>query len=183
MNKFTERNIQEVLGKYWFKKGHKISCYNFSGCGHSETDFISVTSANFIYSFEIKISKSDFNNDFKNKKIKHKSLKDAKKLKSTSGIPNYFYFVVPENLIDLKSVPSYAGLIYINDQEDIEIKRKAPRLHAKKASTPFFKKMLIMYVERNIFGCSYLAFKNKQAKKAYEEKKLKILNNKKNNIL
>jgi len=164
MEKFTEKGIQQLLSFFWWKKGHKIVVSNFSGCGHAETDLLTITNANYIYSFEIKISKADFKNDFKNKKYKHSRLKESKTVTKTTGLPNYFYFVVPEGLIDLRSIPAYAGLIYINGNDEIEIKKKAPRLHTKKCSTRLIRRILMTFVERNIFGSSYMYYKTKQKK-------------------
>lgn len=161
MDKFTEKGIQQLLSQYWWKKGHKVVVSNFCGCGHAETDLMTITNANFIYSFEIKISKGDFKNDFKNKKYKHSRLKESKIVAKTTGIPNYFYFVVPEGLIDLRSIPEYAGIIYINEKDEIEIKKKAPRLHTKKCSTRLLRRILMTLVERSIFGSSYMHYKNK----------------------
>jgi len=169
MDKLSEKDIQSILAKHFWLKGHKICCSNFQGCGYAETDFMSFTNANFVYSFEIKISKSDFKNDFKNKKYKHSRLKESKTLTKTTGVPNYFYFVVPYKLVDLRSVPTYAGLIYINEENKIEVVKKAPRLHSKKCSTFLYKKVLKMFTERYIFGSSYFGYINKEKKKQREQ--------------
>ena len=59
-------------------------------------------------------------------------------------MPNYFYYAVPEGLLEPDEVPPYAGLVYITtykggfeDQPDkwnhgIKIARKAPQLHDTK---------------------------------------------------
>ena len=59
-------------------------------------------------------------------------------------MPNYFYYAVPEGLLDADEVPPYAGLVYITTCKDgfenqpdkwlhrIKIVRKAPQLHKTK---------------------------------------------------
>lgn len=47
-------------------------------------------------------------------------------------MPNYFYYAVPEGMLEADEVPPYAGLIYIHEDSGLAIIREAPRLHAKK---------------------------------------------------
>lgn len=47
-------------------------------------------------------------------------------------MPNYFYYAVPEGMLEADEVPPYAGLIYIREDSGLAIIREAPRLHAKK---------------------------------------------------
>ena len=46
--------------------------------------------------------------------------------------PNYFYYCVPPDLINVEEVPWYAGLVYIDKSGLITIKKKAPKLHDDK---------------------------------------------------
>lgn len=46
--------------------------------------------------------------------------------------PNYFYYVVPTGLIDVEDVPDYAGLVYVDENKRLTIKKKAPQLHKDK---------------------------------------------------
>lgn len=46
--------------------------------------------------------------------------------------PNYFYYVVPTDLIGVDEVPDYAGLIYVDENGRLVIKKSAPRLHKDK---------------------------------------------------
>ena len=71
---------------------------------------------------------------------------EAKLMMKSVGerMPNFFYYAVPEGLLDADEVPPYAGLVYITtckdgfeDQPDkwlhhIKIVRKAPQLHKTK---------------------------------------------------
>lgn len=76
-----------------------------------ESDALYITKSGYAYEFEIKISRSDFKNDFKHKAKKHQILES-----SDVGItnrPNYFFYVVPEGMVKVEEVPEYAGLIYV----------------------------------------------------------------------
>jgi len=43
-------------------------------------------------------------------------------------IPNQFYYVVPEGLVQRPELPKYAGLIYVNEKGGIHIVKRAPGL-------------------------------------------------------
>lgn len=47
-------------------------------------------------------------------------------------MPNYFYYAVPDGMLEADEVPPYAGLIYIHEENGLTIVREAPRLHATK---------------------------------------------------
>ena len=125
-----------------------------------ESDTIKFTNSGYVYEFEIKISKADFKNDFKNKKKKHSILED--KNSENKDRPNYFYYVVPIDLISEEDVPEYAGLIYVNFMkignnvpysQFIEVK-KAPQLHKNKFD---FKESNLM----DKFYYNYIHWKHK----------------------
>jgi len=129
---FTEGSIQKVLSHFLTAPLYDVdNLYVFSW----ESDKLLKTRAGYFYEFEIKISRADYKNDFKNKKHKHAILGscqtgDYKK-------PNYFYYAVPEGMIDVSEVPEYAGLVYILDDSvlsfsHIRIIKKAPLLHKEK---------------------------------------------------
>ena len=48
--------------------------------------------------------------------------------------PNYFYYAVPTDLINVDDVPEYAGLIYVDENKRLTIKKQAPKLHKEKYS-------------------------------------------------
>ena len=57
---------------------------------------------------------------------------------SLTDKPNYFYYVVPENLIAMEEVPTYAGLVYVKPRYnregkiywyDANVVKEAPKLH------------------------------------------------------
>jgi hypothetical protein len=118
----------------------------FSDELHGEADVLSLTNNFFVYEYEIKISRSDFFADFK-KHFKHSILKREDWIVGTryeNKIANYFFYVVPENLIALNEVPHYAGLIYISDGKTKTIK-EAPRLHNNRAGEKLLRSLLKNY--------------------------------------
>lgn len=44
-------------------------------------------------------------------------------------VPNYFYYAVPQGMIGVNEVPSYAGLIYVTEDGRMIAEKKAPLLH------------------------------------------------------
>ena len=172
----TEQKIQRVLSGFIASPKYRVDGLFVFGW---ESDKLIWTKAGYIYEFEIKISRSDYLNDFKHKVEKHLLLNSAMPDESTGvreadlfdnllkekrkrypqitmeqakdwmkpvgeRMPNYFYYAVPEGLLEADEVPPYAGLVYITtykggfeDQPDkwnhrIKIVRKAPQLHKTK---------------------------------------------------
>ena len=160
--KFTEEYIQRKLGGFLSMSTQKYvmeNLYVFSW----ESDKLIMTRSDMLYEFEIKISRSDFKADFK-KKDKHvilegkeefvpsydkildcwKPLHEEYYKVSRYKKPHYFYYAVPEGLIDASEVPEYAGLIYVLPEGKRETKdgkfcwdgfyvvKSAPKLHNDK---------------------------------------------------
>lgn len=165
--KFTEEYIQRKLNGFFAMNSQKYvieNLYVFKW----ESDKLIETRSGLIYEYEIKISRSDYKNDFKNKKDKHVILEGKEehipsyekykerfkhygsdisdKYYRTENFkkPNYFYYAVPEGMIDVSEVPSYAGLIYILPEGKYKTKdgiwcsagiytvKQAPKLHGTK---------------------------------------------------
>jgi hypothetical protein len=168
--KFTEGFIQSELSHFFTPNAVK---YDIDGLYvfDWESDKLLETKSGYIYEFEIKVSRTDFKNDFKNKKDKHiilegeeaygdkyipkyyKFLEESEKhgkwaiesfhkysdnnpyyLVAGHKRPNYFYYAVPENLIKEEEVPSYAGLVYVDQWGNLTTIKKAPCLHKEKYS-------------------------------------------------
>ena len=135
--KFSEEYIQRKLNGFFAISTQKYvleNLYIFSW----ESDKFIETRSGLIYEFEIKISRSDYKNDFK-KEDKHVILEGKEKyipsvkkldeftwwtddfkeerkkyyLTENHKKPNYFYYAVPEGMISVDEVPDYAGLIYV----------------------------------------------------------------------
>ena len=172
----NEKKIQSILGSFIASPKYSVEgLFVFRW----ESDKLLWTKAWYIYEFEIKISRSDYKNDFKHKAEKHLLLNSKIEKPSESveqnlfsnlfkqkqkhypqitmdqtkqmygypddtPMPNYFYYAVPEGLLEADEVPPYAGLLYIttykgtfeNDPDkwyhDIKIVRQAPQLHKTK---------------------------------------------------
>lgn len=124
-----------------------------SHCFGYESDLLSVTQAGFSIDHEIKCNKADFkaemrqaneakaskkrNNRANAKYQKHFYLNAALERKPNPRYcPNYFTFVCPVGIIEVKDLPDYAGLVYYdpNHWERLEVIVKAPRLHSTKIS-------------------------------------------------
>lgn len=151
----TEESIQKRLRCFLSPSTVKYQMENLEVYGW-ESDSLIITKSNLVYEFEIKISKADFKNDFKHKERKHKILDgtyvehkrifDWLKYKyiDTEEVipfdlnknrPNYFYYVVPKDLISVDDVPSYAGLIYVSDiYPYLQTVKKAPKIHSDKVN-------------------------------------------------
>jgi hypothetical protein len=121
-----------------------------------ESDYFIQKLNGYCYEFEIKISRADFLNDKKkiNKHLilekgafvcesKHYKLNaETKKLEIKEIIkkdiihnfkPNKFFYVVPTNMIDVKEIPSYAGLMYYDvERKTIKTIKEAPFIHKTK---------------------------------------------------
>lgn len=148
---FTEEYIQKKLDGFFASSTQKYVMENLYVFGW-ESDKLIETRSGLIYEFEIKISKADFKNDFKNKEDKHKVLKSKQYANlfeeyfsvRSDKKPNYFYYAVPEGMITVDEVPEYAGLIYILSEDakaDMNgkyvfnrfyIVKNAPKLHSIK---------------------------------------------------
>lgn len=93
-----------------------------------ESDFVSLNSSGYYIECEVKCSKADFKADFSKEK-RHKCLSS----KLPCRRPNKFLFVTPVGMIDVKEIPSYAGLLYYLPEDNwfVEVK-PAPFLHKTK---------------------------------------------------
>lgn len=171
----TANKIEDIVMKHYSQLGHTPITTRFIGMGIGEADVISITKSGFVNEFEIKLSRSDFNADFRNKEWKHRSMKERKgptidiRYKTTwFHCANKFWFVVPENLITLDEIPEYAGLIYIN-KNALSIIKNAPRLHAHKATEELYKKIAHNLMNKLIYGGSYMNYKRNEHLKRLEQ--------------
>lgn len=114
--KYCHSNISEIVVPNYY-------------LGRYECDLLKISSSGYLTEYEIKVSKADFKKDAEKKhkvynqstgfKTKHDIIRNGERC-------NRFYFVVPENLIDPKSVPDGFGLIYA-----IPVKEKPEKLNFK----------------------------------------------------
>lgn len=137
-------NIEAALVMYLYQKSHSPITTKFTGMGLQECDVISVSKADYIYEFEIKISRSDFKKDLI--KEKHNFIINEKYTFTRKGetlwrTANYFNYVVPKGLVSVDEVPDYAGLIYLDDDFNFEVIKKPILLHKTKASEKFIRQL------------------------------------------
>lgn len=174
----TTKQVEYVLIKNLADRAFPIYLKNYQNRGFSEADIFGISGAGMMYEFEIKVSRSDFLADFKNKEYKHRQLSERRAIykhdvwkrgKRTGDtydlitIPNRFYYACHEGLIKIEEVPEYAGLVYINKNEYIEAK-PAPILHHHKANEIIYKNIATILSERNEWGCAYRSYKLKKQK-------------------
>ncbi len=137
------KSIESAMCMYLYEKSHSPITTRFTGSGLMECDVLSVSKSDYIYEYEIKVSRADFRKDFI--KEKHVNIINEKYTRTRKGeliylLPNYFNFVTPRDLISIEDIPEYAGLIYIDDN-GFEIIKKPKLLHKTKANPEFIKKV------------------------------------------
>lgn len=137
-------NIESALCMYLYEKSHSPITTRFTGMGLQECDVISISKSNYIYEYEIKISRSDFKKDIL--KQKHKFILNEKYTKVSKGetvylVPNYFSYITPKGLVNIDEVPDYAGLIYQNEDMTFEVIKKPKLIHKTVASEAFIRKL------------------------------------------
>jgi len=148
MIKVTEKNIQALLMRFVMQSaGHLAALPNPTPGGSVrltdwEADLLTINRSGYSNEYEIKISPADYRKDVK-KTIKMETLLRAyvgscsnKKNIESDGVPNYFWYVTYEFEIE---PPKFAGWILVRQTEhsdhfrlDIDIRKKAPRLHISK---------------------------------------------------
>lgn len=170
LKNLTEEKIQEAIYQHGFLSHSSIKYYTENLWIYGwESDIWIMTKSGYAYEVEIKISRNDFKNDFRNKKNKHLLL-ESKDTAENKRRPNYLYYAVPEGLISDEEVPEYAGLLYIVPLSDIynrvDVVRKAPQIHKDKADIEFL----------NLIDKFYFNYSNWKSKyKGYERNVTKIL--------
>lgn len=168
---WTEDKIQDILRRYFFapnSKKYEISNLYIYGW---ESDYIAVMHSGIMHEVEIKVTKADFKNDFKNKQDKHLLLEGKGKLGKFSGkqgMPNYFYYAVPEGVVTPEEVPEYAGLIYVYPW-GVTVVKDAKKLTDEKFDADKFKVLDKFYYNMVHWKAKYKKLSNF----AEEIKKLK----------
>jgi hypothetical protein len=167
----TNEIVHQII-LYLSKNQFPIFLTTFAGAGFSEADVFGIRKNGYMYEFEIKRSRSDFFNDFKNKTYKHKLLQEGKAVsihdewergQRTGGtyevisIPNKFFFVCENGLISPDEVPEYAGLIYV-DFSGLDYKKNAKFIHKNKANAMIYKRVANILSQRMVYGNSYASF-------------------------
>lgn len=151
---FTEYEIQRILCRDYMTHPKYVlfNLYIFDW----ESDFLFCTQAGYWHEVEIKISLSDFKNEFKHKNEKYFILENGyKERKSWRTVwneekhcnerqdlihnvskfrPNYFSYCVPYYLVEKVEslIPCWAGLYYINEYGKLINKIAPVKLHSDK---------------------------------------------------
>lgn len=138
------KNIESSLIMYLYLKGHSPISSHCSISMLQECDVLSISKSDYIYEYEVKISRDDYKKDFI--KEKHTHIINEKYTRTRKGelqylLPNYFNFVTPRDLISVEEVPDYAGLIYMNEDSSFEIIKKPKLLHKTKANDAFIRQV------------------------------------------
>lgn len=116
---FYEDTLQFAVYEFTLRKQHPVCIPNImTSYRLREADVLSLTRAGFSHEFEIKRTISDFRMDFISKKSKHYDLSMryiGKYNEKQPAISNYYWFVAPEDIIPIKEIPEYAGLMIIKN--------------------------------------------------------------------
>lgn len=134
----TCKEIQRSLFGWCVQKRHVFVLPNFY-LGY-ECDLISVTAAKLVYEYEIKVSVADFRADAR-KTEKHGVYRGEFPCASKGTIPNFFFYVVPQELRDAVEplLPPHAGLCVVLNMISLpQVVIKAPKLHGEPMPEPVF---------------------------------------------
>ena len=131
---WTEKKVQDVLRFHFMSESaKKYQVVNLFIYGW-ESDYLAITNSMIAHEVEIKVTRSDFKNDLTHKTDKHLLFEGGNKLgrfSKAGGMPNYFYYAVPANLVKAEEVPAYAGLIYVQPW-GVEIVKEPKKLTDEK---------------------------------------------------
>jgi len=172
------KELEKLLSIELFSDSTRSVCERFQGAGYSEMDICKLTNTDYIYEYELKVSRGDFLKESKNfienkdrqKYMKHKfmqTLYEEKKFKTRSRktykVPNKFYFVCPKDMIKIDEILPYHGLIYIDENNNFEVVREASFLHKNKVDNKTIFRMLKTLSERIVFdGVSKITYELKK---------------------
>lgn len=138
---------------YWVRRSKIITLPNFY-IGRYEADLMSIDDKkDLIIEYEVKITRQDFKCDFLKAHYsasgsivyKHELIKQGNRC-------HRFYFVMPENMVLVDEVPTYAGLIYQTEFGGFKTVKRAPVIGTFPLSYSFYKDIAISaaYREGNI---------------------------------
>jgi len=118
-----------------------------------ECDVLVLSKNNFLTEYEIKISVADFKKDFQKKyrwgngETKHDKIARGHRT-------NKFFFVTPKNLVDVSTIPEYAGLVEVDD-DDVMLVKNAKWLHREKVSEKIYKDIIDKFYTRYLYKVFY----------------------------
>ncbi len=118
----TETSLQDIVMPYLLEKTHHLIVPNVK-LFWWESDIISVTRSGLIHELEIKCSRQDFLND-KNKR-KWKVINSG----NSKLIPNYYWYILPQQFVYSKEIPDFAGIVFVNSFNEVKEIKKPKLLH------------------------------------------------------
>lgn len=133
----------EVALMRYFKFTQKLVVPNvtdMSGLVRFETDLLVLTKSRYATGVEIKVSKADFQNEFKKRQYQYGEEMDE----IFYGMFKNFYFAFPEALIEecIADVPSRFGVLSVNKKGRVEEIRASELLYNKKWSEKDYNKLM-----------------------------------------
>lgn len=141
----TERGILDILNRKFLVSPKRV--INNLYVYNRESDYLAITRSMYAYEVEVKISLADYNKDFEKqerRQVTQGRLEARKQAPYETGDrvgygrPNYFYYRVPDGLVDPKDIPPYAGLAYVCGRNLRKIK-DAPIPHRDKFDPEAYK--------------------------------------------
>lgn len=144
LNGLSSKDIQNSLSLRFIN--HNYIIYN-AFIFDWESDFFSLSEAEYVYEVEIKVTRADFKDDF-NKKNKHILLESTNKEEFIKK-PNKFFYAVPKGLLATHEVPPYAGLIEITSRNTMaNVVKEAPFMHKEKVFPKYKDSLLDKFYHR-----------------------------------
>lgn len=133
----------EVALMKFFKFTQKLVVPNvtdMSGLVKFETDLLVLTKSRYATGVEIKVSRSDFQNEFKKKQYQYGEEMDD----IFYGMFKNFYFAFPEYLVEecIADVPSRFGILTVNKKGRVRELRASELLYNKKWSEKDYNNLM-----------------------------------------
>lgn len=139
----TESKVQAIIGTNF--KLQKKYCPIVPNCFYRydlEADLMGVRKSGFVDEFEIKLTVADFKNDAsktvrvpsENTKYSFDVMNKYEALEK-GRLLNYFWYIVPQDLVSVDDIPKFAGLIYIHKNNNgyyFRVIKDAKRLNSNK---------------------------------------------------
>lgn len=143
--------IQSAVQKWLYDKSNIYQATNYCRSGYFESDILAVTPAMIVTEIEIKVSVSDYKADFKKT---HKHYRMQNPLANVNWkTPNRFFYACPKGMLNVSSgIPSYAGLLWVDELGVVELVKQAPVLHKNKATDKLIIGMLNNLTQKSIYG-------------------------------
>lgn len=143
--RYSEARIQLGLWHWLYNRGQRWACPNVCKVYDTgECDLLTIMRSGLACEYEIKVSRKDFRQEARKGRVE---LFERRLLGLTTyaartrwgagkeiplRTPNFFSYVVPNKLGTVEEVPTYAGLIYVMDDDcrRFEIVKKPIKIHS-----------------------------------------------------